>query len=106
MAARESSRSLGSWLGGSRLSDPTLSDVAGNSGKRASEAVHAGADDGARSAFESPVLEGATKRQCTDEPSTGEHQAAPAGDHAAPRETPSNGAVPPCQPHPCTGKLH
>ena len=95
MATRESSRSLGSRLGRSRLGDPVLSVVAEYRGELSSEAVQAGADSGAGDAFDSPMLGVATKRQRTDESSTGEHQTAPAGDHAAPQETPSDGAVPP-----------
>ena len=106
MASRETSRTLGRGQQRVHFVEAAASEDAENRDQGPLEAVQAGKGSGARSAVESTVLDGANKRQRTDELSTGEHQAAPAGDHAAPRETPSNGAVPPCQPHPCTGKLH
>ena len=105
MASRETSRTLGSGLGHSRLRGPELSDVAENRGKGLSEAVQSGADSDACSAVDSTALDGAAKRQRTDDLSTGQHQAAPAGDPIAPQETSSDGAMPPCQPHSCPGKL-
>ena len=105
MASRETSRTLGCGHRRVRWAEASASEDAEDRGQGPSEAVQAGAGSGARSAVESTVLDGANKRQRTDELSTGQHHAAPAGDHAAPQDTSSNGTAPACEPHPRAGNF-
>ena len=104
MASRETSRTLGRGQQRVRFVEAAASEDAENRDQGPLEAVQAGKGSGARSAVESTVLDGANKRQRTDELSTGEHQAAPPADHAAPQDTSYAGALPRCEPHPGTGK--
>ena len=71
MASRETSRTLGCGQRRVRWAEASASEDAEDRGQGPSEAVQAGAGSGARSAVESTVLDGANKRQRTDELSTG-----------------------------------
>lgn len=94
MASLQSSRTLGSRVASSRLSEPALARVSESESDEPSAAVHDGADSFPSSAFESPGPEAGIKRQRILDSSTGQDVTAPDGDDAAPQEKLSDGAVP------------